>query len=486
MTLHINTGFLHRLKRTAGTIILLACITIAGNTYAQQPAFPGAEGAGMYTSGGRGTATTPTTVMEVTSLLDDGQPGTLRYALTTATTYRTVVFRVAGTIHLNSALKIPGNTTLAGQSAPGAGICVADYPVSIAGDNVIVRYMRFRLGDKNQKKTDVNGNPVDGSGGDDAFGGLARNNIIIDHISASWSNDEALTIYRGDNLTIQWCFISEPLNYSYHFETGDTDYEQHGYGGIWGAKRGTMHHNLIAHCRNRNPRFAGVSTYTPNTPGVENVDYRNNVIYNWGINTVYGGEGGNYNIVNNYYKYGPNTGASVRYRICNPSMSTTIPFGKWYVNGNVVDGSAANTANNWAGVSVSDTALVKVSSPFSLGYAVTTEPASAAFESVLTKAGCARPERDTLDQRIVDNVRNRTGRIIDVQGGYPHATPYTQTVNAWPALRSMPALADSDHDGMPDEYESTHGLNPANAADRNGYTSNGYTNLENYLNSLTQ
>lgn len=469
--------------KTPFTLFSLLLFTLSLS--AQQSAFPGAEGAGMYASGGRGTPDTATSVMEVTNLSDDGQPGSLRYALTANAAYRTVVFRVSGTIHLTSALRIKANTTIAGQTAPGAGICVADYPVSISGDNVIVRYMRFRLGDRYQKKTAANGDPVDGSGGDDAFGGLGRSNIIVDHVSASWSTDEALTIYRGDNLTIQWCVISEPLNYSYHFEAGDTAYEKHCYGGIWGAKHGSMHHNLIAHCRNRNPRFAGVSTYTPDTPGTENVDFRNNVIYNWGINTVYGGEGGNYNVVNNYYKYGPNTGSGVRYRICNPGMSTAAGFGKWYVSGNYVDGSPANTANNWSGVSAADTTQVKAVTPFDIGYAVATEAPADAFTAVLQKAGCSLPQRDTLDQRITDNVRNRTGRIIDVQGGYPHGTAYEQTVNAWPSLCSVPAPADSDHDGMPDAYETANGLDAVSAADRNGYSANGYTNLENYLNSLT-
>ncbi|HJT73701.1 MAG TPA: hypothetical protein VJ720_06775, partial [Chitinophaga sp.] len=469
----------------AGYLLSMLALLLSFDVHAQQPAFPGAEGAGMYTTGGRGTSTTPTTVFEVTNLLDDGQPGSLRYALTASAAYRTVVFRVSGTIHLNSRLSIRANTTIAGQTAPGDGICLADYPVAISGDNVIVRYIRFRMGDKNQKKVDANGNPVDGSGGDDAFGGLGPSNIIIDHITASWSSDEALTIYRGDNLTIQWCIVSEPLNYSYHFETGDTDYEHHGYGGIWGAKRGSMHHNLIAHCRNRNPRFAGISTYTPNTIGVENVDFRNNVIYNWGINTVYGGEGGNYNVVNNYYKYGPNTGSGVRYRICNPSSSADVAVGKWYVNGNYVDGSPANTADNRAGVSTADPAAAMATTPFNLGYPLNTEAALNAYESVLQGAGCSLPNRDTLDQRIVNNVRNRTGSIIDVQGGYPHGTAYDQTVNAWPTLVSVAAPADGDHDGMPDSYETANGLNPADAADRNGYAANGYTNLENYLNSLT-
>ena len=465
--------------------------TVALTAQVQQPAFPGAEGAGMHTTGGRGTIATPTTVFEVTNLNDDNNPGSFRYALQATATYRTVVFRVSGTIHLNSKLSIKANTTIAGQTAPGDGICVADFPVSIGGDNVIVRYMRFRLGDKNQKKVDANGNPVDGSGGDDAFGATGPSNLIIDHCSISWSDDEALTVYRGDNLSIQWCFITEPLNYSYHFETGDTNYENHGYGGIQGAKRGTIHHNLYADCRNRNPRFAGIETYSPNTVGVENVDFRNNVLYNWGINTVYGGEGGNYNVVNNYYKWGPNTGSGVKYRICNPSYNTSIPipFGKWYVDGNYVDGSVQNTINNWSGVTMgsnvaADTVLSKVNTPFNLGYTVTTQAATDAYDAVLLGAGATLPRRDTLDQRIANDVRNRTGRIIDVQGGYPHGTAYSLTVNAWPTLNSTTAPVDTDHDGMPDTWETSHNLNPNDATDRNTYDGSGYTMLENYLNGV--
>ncbi|HVF96663.1 MAG TPA: pectinesterase family protein, partial [Flavisolibacter sp.] len=467
-------------------MILFACAN-GSSLFAQQPAFPGAEGAGMYTTGGRGTASTPTTVFEVTNLNDDNSPGSLRYAVQASSStypFRTIVFRVSGTIHLTSKLNIRANTTLAGQTAPGGGICIADHPVAISGDNVIIRYIRFRMGDKNQNKGMVNG-----SGGDDALGALGANNIIIDHCSVSWSSDEALTIYRGDNLTIQWTFIAEPLNYSYHFETGDSDFEKHGYGGIWGAKRGSFHHNLFAHCYSRNPRFAGVSTYTPNTIGVENADFRNNVIYNWGINTVYGGEGGNYNVVNNYYKYGPNTNAGVKYRIANPGYSASVPYGKWYVDGNYVDGSAANTTNNWAGVVMQnasdDPNLAKATTPFSLGYPQATQTALDAYEAVLQSAGAVLPKRDTLDQRIVNNVRARTGGIIDVQGGYPHGTPYNQTTGAWPSLASTAAPTDGDHDGMPDSWETANGLNPADASDRAGYNANGYTNLENYLASIT-
>lgn len=464
--------------------IISIFITVVIRTQAQQPSFPGAEGAGMYTTGGRGTSTTATTVFEVTNLNDDGNPGSLRYALTASATYRTIVFRVSGTIHLNSKLNIRDNVTIAGQTAPGDGICIADHPVVISGNNVIVRYMRFRMGDKNQNK-----GKVDGSGSDDTFGGMEVSNIIIDHCSISWSSDECLTIYRGDNLTIQYSFITEPLNYSYHFETGDTDYEQHGYGGIQGAKRGTIHHNLFADARNRNPRFAGISTYSPRTVGVENVDFRNNVIYNWGINTVYGGEGGNYNVENNYYKWGPNTSSGVKYRICNPSFTATEPYGKWYVNGNYVDGSTTNTNNNWSGVVMqsnvaADTVQSKVTTPFNLGYPVTTQSAVDAYELVLQNAGAILPRRDTLDQRIVNDVRNRTGRIIDVQGGYPHGTAYALTVNAWPTLNSTTAPTDTDHDGMPDAWETSHALNPNDASDRNSYDASGYTMLENYLNGV--
>jgi pectin methylesterase-like acyl-CoA thioesterase len=474
-------------------------------SHAQQIAFPGAEGAGRFTSGGRGTVPVPTTVFEVSNLNDDNNPGSLRYALSQPATHRTVVFRISGTIHLNSRLTIRANTTIAGQTAPGDGICIADYPTVISGDNVIVRYMRFRMGDKNQLITNPAGcgvpvapfnascMPVDGSGGDDTFGNLGNKNIIIDHCTVSWSSDEALTIYRGDSLTLQWNIISEPLNYSYHFETGDIDFERHGYGGIWGAKRGSFHHNLIADAQGRSPRFAGSSTYTPNIAGTENSDFRNNVIYNWGAYSTNGGEGGNYNLVNNYYKYGPSTstgssaGVSIRNEIMNPSKSTDLPYPKLFINGNYVDGAAAVTQNNWLGIAMAggtqaDTALSKVTSPFDIA-PVTTQTAAEAYEWVLQYAG-ASYKRDTLDQRIVNDVRNRTGKIIDVQGGYPHGTAYNNTINAWPSLNATTAPADDDHDGMPNSWEIANGLNPNDPSDRGVFAPNGYTNLENYLNNI--
>src|SRR2546423_1879762 len=267
------------MKRILVTVILLAA-SIVGCKGQNPIAFPGAEGFGKYATGGRGGE-----IMIVSNLNDQGK-GSFREAVQSKKP-AIILFTVSGTIHLNSRLSINSNKTIAGQTAPGGGICLADYPVFLGGNNIIVRYIRFRMGDKNQR-----GGMVDGNGGDDAFGGTRRNNIIIDHCSMSWSTDEVFSVYAGDSTTLQWNLIAEPLNYSYHFETGDKDYEHHGYGGIWGGKHLSAHHNLFAHCANRTPRFDGIR----NSP-LENVDYRNNVIYNWGGNNVYAGEGGNYNIV---------------------------------------------------------------------------------------------------------------------------------------------------------------------------------------------
>ena len=455
------------------------------NSNAQLISFPGAEGAGRFTSGGRGTVSVPTTVYEVTNLNDDNNAGSLRYALTQSATYRTVVFRISGTIHLTANLNVPSNTTIAGQTAPGDGICIADKPLTINGNNIIIRYIRVRLGDRYQQA--VNGN-------DDAMSGTGKKNIMIDHCTMGWSNDESFTIYDGDSTTAQWNIISEPLNFSYHDE--GSGIQNHGYGGIWGGRKSSFHHNLIVSCLGRNPRFNGSRTMSPFTAGLENVDFRNNVIYNWGSYSSNGGEGGNYNMVNNYYKYGPSTstGSStsvpVRGMIVQPFQSTStpvLPYGKFYITGNYVDGYSTITNNNWLGVSMSggtqnDTTQAKVTTPFDIG-PVTTHTAQEAYNLVLQFAG-ASFVRDTLDQRIVNDVLNRTGRIIDVQGGYPHGTPYANTVNAWPTLNSTTAPTDTDHDGMPDSYETANSLDPNDASDRNGIAANGYTNLENYLNGI--
>ncbi len=415
-------------------------------------------------------------------ILNDKGAGSFRKAAETKGT-RIIAFAISGTIHLNSKLTIKGDITIAGQTAPGDGICLADNSVQLGGDNIIVRYLRFRMGDKNQQSGMVDGNARH----DDAFGGTRRNNIIIDHCSLSWSTDEVFSIYAGDSTTLQWNLISEPLNYSYHFETGDKDYEHHGYGGIWGGRHLSAHHNLFAHCNNRNPRFDGIR----NAPE-ENVDYRNNVIYNWGSNNIYAGEGGNYNIVNNYFKYGPSTSKSVRYRIANPGRRETapaIPFGKWYVDGNYVDEAIAVTKNNWLGVDMGnggteeDKKKTVVNTPLP-AETLPVQSAKDAYEAVLLHAGASH-KRDTLDERVINDVRNRTGKFIDVQGGFPHGTAYELTVNAWPALKAAPAPADTDKDGMPDEWEKKNGLNPNDATDATQTKLHSfYTNIEVYINSL--
>ena len=439
-------------------------------------AFPGAEGFGKYTTGGRGGK-----VLIVSNLNDKGD-GSFREAVQ-AKYPRIIVFSVSGTIHLQSPLTILGDVTVAGQTAPGDGICLADYPVGLKGNNIIIRYLRFRMGDKNQR-----GGMVDGSGSDDAFGGTRNKNLIVDHCSGSWSTDEVFSIYGGDSTTVQWNLIAEPLNYSYHFEKGDTGYERHGYGAIWGGRHSSYHHNLFAHCNSRTPRWDGIR----NIPE-ENCDFVNNVIYDWGHNKVYAGEGGNYNIISNYYKYGPSTNKSVMYRVANPwSKPPSIGFGKWYIDGNHVDGSEEVTNNNWKGVTLengkaSNVEVVKVNtSPFQL-IAVPTQPAKDAYELVLKNVGAVLPKRDTLDQRIIDEVINRKGKMIDVQGGYPHGTAYEQTVNAWPALKSSPAPKDSDSDGMPDDWETKNGLNPGDATDAAALKLHkSYTNIEVYINSLVK
>ncbi len=475
-------------------LLLSAAATTALAQTTTLPAFPGAEGAGKYTTGGRGSVAAPTTVLEVTNLNDAGA-GSLRQALSGTYGSRTVVFRVCGTIHLLSQLSIPANTTLAGQTAPGDGICVADHQSNVKGDNVVVRFMRFRLGDQYQNLGMVNG-----SGNEDAFDGIGGyTGLIVDHCTFSWGEDESLTCYKGDNTTLQWNLISEGLNYSYHFETGDTDFEHHGYGGIWGGRHASFHHNLLAHLQGRNPRFDGSRNLSPISAGQENAEFANNVLYDWGSYTVNGGEGGNYNLVNNYYKSGPNTGTgssagvAVRSMIANPykQSSPALPYGQYYITGNFVTNSSAVTGHNWRGVAMNggalaDTTQSKVLQAFAIGPdALPLQPAPTAYAAVLAGVGCVLPTRDPIDQRIVQEVQNGTGSIIDVQGGYPHGTPYSTSQVAWQVLNcNTAAPTDTDHDGMPDAYETAHSLNPNDPADRATLAANGYSNLENYLNGL--
>jgi hypothetical protein len=438
-------------------------------------AFPTAEGFGKYTTGGRGGK------VFIVSNLNDNGIGSFREAAESKEK-RIIVFAVDGTIHLQTKLTIKANATIVGQTAPGDGICIADNSVGLGGDNIIVRYIRFRLGDKYQR-----GGMADGNGGDDAFGGTKRKNIIIDHCSFSWSTDEAVSIYAGDSTTLQWNIISEPLNYSYHFETGDKDYEHHGFGGIWGGKHLSAHHNLFAHCNNRTPRFDGIRNSS-----TELVDYVNNVIYNWGTNNIYAGEGGNYNVSKNYFKAGLNTPKNSLYNIVSPGKrDPDIPFGKWFVNENYMAAANDISKNNWLGINLGnkDTEQDKKNAVVDKSFDViniNTQDATKAYELVLANAG-ASFKRDTLDARIINDVKNGTGKFIDVQGNYSHGTAYELTVNAWPTLQQKNSKVDTDKDGMPDEWEKANGLNANNNADAKQLSLHKfYTNIEVYINTITK
>jgi len=431
-------------------IIILFCPAIS---FAQnQLAFPTAEGYGKYTVGGRGGK-----VYEVTNLNDAGA-GSLRAAVE-AKGPRTVVFRVSGMIDAD--LKISNDfITIAGQTAPGDGIAIKG-TLGIRANNVIIRYIRVR---------------AEGHG--DAVSGRYNKNLIFDHVSASWSSDEVFTIYHGENVTIQWCMITEACSGAHKF------------GGIWGNNHGTYHHNLFAHNTDRNPRIASGGGYN---------DLRNNVIYNWKNESTYGGEvhqvgnakfvGCSVNLVANYYKPGPGTPAKNLTRICSPwSRNGAADYGKWYIADNYLVGSPEVTADNWKGVFPQYTEHIdldldaipglKLDKP-SVFMPINQQTAEDAYQAVLKYAGCSLPNRDALDARIMEEVR--TGTATKGDNGYVN-NPMVS--GGWPELKSLPAPTDTDHDGMPDEWETKKDLNPNDASDGNKVAADGYTMLETYLNSI--
>jgi hypothetical protein len=444
-------GMVLRLKKTPHLFFML--FTAATAASAQQVAFPGAEGFGRFTTGGRGGE-----VIEVKNLNNDGA-GSLREAIETKGA-RTIVFRVSGTITLQSELRIKSeNITIAGQTAPGDGICIKGYPLIVSADNVIIRYLRVRLGDENKLQ-------------EDAISAIGCKNVIVDHCSMSWGIDEVASFYDNENSTVQWCIVSESLSHSYH-RKGD-----HGYAGIWGGKGASFHHNLLAHHSNRNPRFNG--SRTKGKPEKEIVDFRNNVIYNWGENSSYGGEAGNQNIVANYYKSGPAT-RSTKNRIVEPYDAK----GKWYVADTFVYGFPEITADNWAGgVQGKFATAGRARSPHPAA-PVMTQAAEQAYELVLTNAGANSPKRDAVDARLIEEVRTGTATYGGTWGRGSGIIDSQAQVGGWPVLNSAPAPADEDHDGMADEWERAHRLDPSNPADRNDdFNGDGYTNLEKYLNGL--
>ncbi len=434
------------------------------------PAFPGAWGGGMFATGGRGGK-----VIEVTTLNDSG-PGSLRAAVQERGP-RIVVFRVAGIIQMTANIDIDNpDITIAGQSAPGDGICLANHSLNINTRNVILRHLRVRRG------------RPEGGQGSDNIGGNPEGWIIVDHCSTSWGMDENLSLYRymkplpgggsvklpTENVTVQYCISSEALNAG-----------NHAFGGTWGGQDSTFHHNLFACNTGRNPSIGMSGEF----------DYRNNVIFNWRHRTMDGGdETSMINVINCYYKPGPATNQNMistiarieqrnmyspgrRWEPGNWYPQTQGRPGKWYVAGNIVEGHPEVTADNWKGMQGPET-IARVNTPFE-GWPVNQETALEAFESVLAKAGATLPRRDAVDKRVTDMVRTgvvmtEAGIVNDPKevGGYPD---YSFTPDEVPA--------DSDHDGMPDEWEKKYGFDPNDLSDgAQDADGDGYTNVEECLN----
>lgn len=441
---------------------------------AKLPAFPGAEGHGKYVTGGRGGR-----VIYVTTLEDNNNPGSLRYAINQSGP-RIILFKVSGTIQLKSKLNITkGDVTIAGQTAPGDGITLRDYAVGVDADNVIIRFLRFRMGDKQAQE-------------DDALGGRFHKNIIVDHCSMSWSTDECVSFYVNENFTLQWCVISESLRNSVH------DKGAHGYGGIWGGKYASFHHNLLAHHDSRNPRLGETAGTTYALTDL--VDLRNNVIYNWQGNSCYGGEGMNVNIVNCYYKPGPATSKVERIVSIDKNKTEGSPiygiWGKFYIDGNVLTASERATNDNWTygvynqfhssngTVTQEEREAMRLAQPHNPGE-VTTHTAELAYQRILDYCG-ASLVRDSVDLRIMHDVSTGTATYMDGGNGSKNGIIDTQdAVGGWPVLNSLEAPADSDEDGMPDDWEIANLLNPYDAGDAQLKTVDGvYPNIEVYINSL--
>lgn len=458
---------------------------------AKIPAFPGAEGGGKFSFGGRGGK-----VYVVTNLNDDGT-GSFRWACEQGGA-RTVVFNVAGIIRLKSPVIIRAPyITIAGQSAPGDGVCIAGESVWINTHDVVIRYMRFRRGETEVTRRD------------DALGGNGVGNIIIDHVSASWGLDENMSMYRhvydkGDgskpeklptvNITIQNSIFSEAL-----------DTYNHSFGSTIGGLNSTFMRNLWACNISRNPSVGMYGDF----------GFVNNVIFNWWNRSADGGDHRSFfNFINNYYKPGPITpaGEPISYRILKPESNRdkndSLHFGKAYVNGNIIEGNERVTKNNWDGGVQPEgrnreelLAKIRVNEPFPMEpFPIMT--AQQAYDYVLKNVGATLPRRDPVDTRIVEQVR--TGKIFYKEGGQINTgrqfikrrlpedsykkgiISHISQVGGYPEYKGKP-YKDSDNDGMPDDYETRNGLNPKNAADASlSRDRNGYTNIEVFLNSIVK
>jgi hypothetical protein len=420
-------------------------------------AFPRAEGFGACSVGGRGGK-----VLFVTNLNDSGS-GSLRQAVE-ADGPRTVIFRLSGTIALKSTLTITKPfITIAGQTAPGDGICLKNYALVIATDHVIVRHIRCRPGDNMPDECD-------------ALSISSGHDIIVDHCSTSWSVDETLSASssgRLGNITVQWCIISESLHNSSHHKG------THGYGSLirggWGNGY-TFHHNLYAHHHARLPRPGNYNDRRRDPEGFV-LDFRNNVIYNWSDRAAgYNADGSNgtnsitkMNFVGNYYKPGINSTGSLAFLESTPSARA------WF-SGNCMNGGYPDdpwSLVNFSNFSADDMEAYKQSNPIPVP-PVKTDDAMTAYKRVLADAGAVLPKQDAVDVRIVSEVKNGTGKIINDE----------EEVGGWPKLKSVEPPIDCDHDGMPDDWEKQYGFDSNDPDDGNGDAdADGYTNLEEYLNS---
>ena len=462
---------------------------------AKIPAFPGAEGGGMYSFGGRGGK-----VLVVTNLNDSG-PGSFREACETAGP-RIVVFNVAGIIQLKNRIVIRAPyITISGATAPGDGVCIAGNTVELETHDIVIRHMRFRRGatDATERNDSIGGNPV--------------GNVIIDHVSASWGLDENMSMYRhmhdhdGNpktpdlklptvNITIQNSIFSEALN-TYH----------HAFGSTIGGLNSTFHHNLWASNTGRNPSVGMYGDFT----------FANNVVFNYRHRTVDGGDHRSFfNIINNTFKPGPGTpDEPIAYRLLKPeserSKTVVDNFGKAYVDGNIVYGNARVTKDNWDGGVQPDSKApvekvlptIRVAEPFRHA-PLAIQPAQDAFETVLENSGATRPKRDAVDQRVVNMVR--TGNVAKAtiapdSKAKAAAVRYDQKwidemaemvtkgfitdpseVGGYPRYEGTP-YTDTDGDGLPDAWETQHGLDPKNAADATSdLNGDGYTNIEEFIN----
>lgn len=470
------------MKRVLFAICL--CI-VAAMTFAQErlPAFPGAEGGGKYTTGGRGGKVYFVTSLDDTSKGDAStRCGTLRWCVEQKGA-RTIVFKVSGIIELKSRLNIKnGDLTIAGQTAPGDGICLKNNSVCIQASNVIIRYMRFRPGDANPDFED------------DAIWGRYQRNIILDHCSMSFSVDECASFYSNQDFTMQWCLLSESLRMSQHAKGN------HGYGGLWGGENATFHHNLLAHHDSRNARLNGWQrsglSYNHGNTTEECVDYRNNVVYNWGSNSTYGGEAaGKYNMVNNYYKYGPATAVKNRlvqidkdaksFTLTDASGdSRTTNHGIYYLSGNYMYGDEAVTADNWSSRGIKNNsgeslANCRSDKPFP-HECIPTHTAEQAFKAVLSYAG-ASLARDAQDTRVCWEAEEGTYTYKGSAGGTKGIIDTPDDVGGYCIYSSTAAPKDTDTDGIPDDWELSHDLSHTNPDDAQKTAPNGYTWLECYL-----